>query len=223
MEGKLPIPASQIRSVLSSDAETTRRPSGDHAQPSRLVVAGESGEAGSRLPVPDPQRLVGRRGDDAPPVRRPRAAIHAQPVWPERVESAAPDSPSQIRSVPSSDAETMRRPSGDHPQPLTQSVWPERVERHTPDSASQIRSVLSSDAETMRRPSSDHPQPLTQPVVAGERGEAGSRIPVPDPQRRVVRGGDDAPPIWRPRAAIHASRVAGEGGEAGSRLPVPNP
>jgi hypothetical protein len=52
--------------------------------------------------------------------------------------------------VPSSEAETIRRESGDQAQLATERSWPDRVARHNPEAESQMRSVLSPEAETRR-------------------------------------------------------------------------
>jgi hypothetical protein len=77
------------------------------------------------------------------------------------VAKQAPDFASQIRSVWSSDAETIRNPSGDHAQARTQSRCPCIVARQAPNFASQICSLWSEDADTIRNPSGDHAQLLT--------------------------------------------------------------
>ena len=53
----------------------------------------------------------------------------------------------------SSDAVTMRRPSGLNAALVTLSVWPSKAAICLPVAASQMRAVLSADAVTIRRPS----------------------------------------------------------------------
>ena len=60
---------------------------------------------------------------------------------------------SQMRAVSSSDAVTMRDPSGLKATDATVSSWPRRTAISFAVAASQMRAVLSSDAVTMRDPS----------------------------------------------------------------------
>ena len=60
---------------------------------------------------------------------------------------------SQMRAVLSSDAVTMRDPSGLKAAEFTASSWPRRTAISLAVAASQMRAVLSSDAVTMRDPS----------------------------------------------------------------------
>ena len=67
------------------------------------------------------------------------------------------------RAVLSSDAVTMRLPSGLHAAHKTQSLWPSRTMGSPEPSAFHTRAVLSSDAVTMRLPSGLHAAELTSP------------------------------------------------------------
>ena len=60
---------------------------------------------------------------------------------------------SQTRAVLSSDAVTMRDPSGLKAADRTESAWPLRTAIALPVAASQTRAVLSDDVVTMRDPS----------------------------------------------------------------------
>merc|ERR1711965_511929 len=89
----LPVATFHTLSVLSFDADTTRRPSGNTATLETYDEARSSQRySGRRAPhvirvpfqrrqafagrnVPDLERLVGRRGHDAPPVRKHGDAI----------------------------------------------------------------------------------------------------------------------------------------------------
>ena len=141
-------------SVLSPDAVTTRRPSGDMATPwtydedaSAQNYSGRRAAHGRRVPFQRPQldelrqvhghgrnapeleRLFLRRGHDAPPVRR------------------------------YGDAQDLRRS-----QIITKAQWtpqrtvpecPSSVATHSPVATSHTLSVLSLDADTTRRPSGE--------------------------------------------------------------------
>ncbi len=65
----VPVAASQMRAVLSSDAVTTRRPSGENAALTTAVgVSVQPHELPARRNIPDARGLIGRRRDDAPPI-----------------------------------------------------------------------------------------------------------------------------------------------------------
>ena len=76
-------------------------------------MAGEDGELPGRGRVPDARGLVIGGGDDAPPIGRKRGA-QTPSSWPERTASGLAVAASQMRAVWSSEAVTMRRPSGDN-------------------------------------------------------------------------------------------------------------
>ena len=94
--------------------------------------------------VPDPRRLVIRRGDDALAVGAERRATHSA-SWPlSGSPIGLPVAASQIRAVLSSDAVTMRLPSGLNAALSTTIVMAlEGSPIGWPVAASQIRAVLS--------------------------------------------------------------------------------
>ena len=79
---------------------------------------------------------------------------------------------SQMRAVLSSDAVTMRDPSGLKAAERTALSWPRRTAISLAVAASQMRAVLSSDAVTMRDPSG-----LKAAEFTGRHGRAGPRSP----------------------------------------------
>ena len=170
-----------------------RRPSGDHAQPLTPPVRPERVERQAPdFRVPDPQRLVVRSGDDAPPVRRPRAALHPAVVA-ERVERQAPTPRPRSAASLSSDAETMRRPSGDHAQPRTTPVRPERRRDRLP--TPRPRSAASSRQKRRRCAARPATTRSPSPSRHGRRGSmAGSRL---TSQIRSVRS-EEAETMRRP-------------------------
>ena len=132
-------------SVLSHDADTTRRPSGNTATPrtynearSSQKYSGRRATHSLRVPfqrrhastgrhVPHLERVVARPRNDAPPVRKHRNA---------------PDL--RRRHIITKVQWTPQR---------TMSECPSSVARHSPVATSQTLSVLSYDADTTRRPS----------------------------------------------------------------------
>ena len=123
--GELPAAsAPQMSAVRSKEAVTMRRPSGENAAlRTTLAMAGEDGELRARLRVPDARGLVLAGGNDAPPVGRERGADTTEVAgpWPEKTASGLPVSASQMRAVPSMEAVTMRRPSGENAGDRTES------------------------------------------------------------------------------------------------------
>jgi hypothetical protein len=69
------------------------------------------------------------------------------PLLPSSVVRPAPLLASQIRTVPSSDADATSFESCEKTTEVTQSLWPSSVAWHAPLLTSQIRTVLSTDAE----------------------------------------------------------------------------
>lgn len=107
---------------------------------------------------------------------------------------------SQIRQVPSSEAEATRLPSGDQDTHLTVLVWAPTITISVPDSTSQIRTVRSPDPVTNRCPSGDQATAVT--LLSWPRSTASS--PPSVSQIRAVRR-DPWPtvhrPVTRPRSA----------------------
>ena len=60
-----------------------------------------------------------------------------------------------MRAVLSTEAVTMRLPSGEYAADSTQPWWPLRTVSEAPLAASQIRAVLSNEAVTIRVPSGE--------------------------------------------------------------------
>src|SRR5262249_13596068 len=73
--------------------------------------------------------------------------------WPRRTAICLVVAATQMRAVLSSDAVTMRAPSGLKAADRTGPSWPRRTAISFAAAASQIRAVLSHDAVTMRDPS----------------------------------------------------------------------
>ena len=168
----LPVATSHTLSVLSHDADTTRRPSGntathltyDEARSSQkysgrrathpIRVSFQRRHAFARLDVPDLERVVLRARNDAPPVRKHgnaadlrRSHIITKVQWtPQRTVSECPVS----------------------------------VATHSPVVTSQILSVLSSDPETMRRPSGEMATLLTYDEARSSQKYSG-RCNAPNP------------------------------------------
>ena len=210
-------------SVWSSDAETTRRPSGVTAH--ACHPAGVAFEVASARPLSRSQTFSVWSAD-AETTRRPSGvtahALHPVGVAFEGGEHApALEVPDLERLV--SDAETTRRPSGVTAHALTQSVWPSSVASARPLSRSQTLSVWSSDAETTRRPSGVTAHAFTAAGVAFEGGERAPALEVPDLQRPVIRRRDHAPAVRRHRARGHPVGVAFEGGERAPARRGPRP
>ena len=82
-------------------------------------------------------------------------------MCPFSVAMQVPSTASQIRRVLSPDPETIRAPSGENAQHLTQSVCPFSVLVQAPVAMLQILRVLSSDPETRLAPSGENAQHLT--------------------------------------------------------------
>ena len=111
----LPVSASHTRAVLSADAVTMRLPSGlNAALHTASVMAFERlADRLAGLGVPQPRRLVPRRGDDALAVGAERRALTPQLPWPvSGAPIGLPVAASHSRAVLSADAVTMRLPSG---------------------------------------------------------------------------------------------------------------
>ena len=87
-----------------------------------------------------------------PPVRTETCRPNL-PSWRIGSPSGLPLSASHTRAVLSSEAVTIRRPSGLKLAALTRSSWRIGSPSGLPLSASHTRAVLSSDAVTIRRPS----------------------------------------------------------------------
>ena len=77
-----------------------------------ITMAGEHRELRPRERIPDAGGLVIGSGDDAGAVGRIGGGIDVSP-WPESTASCAPVRASQMRAVLSTDAVTMRVPSGE--------------------------------------------------------------------------------------------------------------
>ncbi len=108
------------------------------------------------------------------------------PSRPESVARGLPVAASQTRAVLSSDAVTMRVPSGLNCALLTPRSCPESVARGLPVAASQTRAVLSYDAVTMRVPSGlNCALVTTSSLMPRERGEGLASRGVPDPRGLV--------------------------------------
>ena len=140
-----PVAMSHTLSVLSQDADTTRRPSGEMATPqtydedtSSQKYSGRRATHVIRVPsqrrhaftgrhVPHLERLVARRRYDAPPVRRDSNAIDLQQ-----------------RHIIAKVQWTPQR---------TALECPFSVATHSPVATSHTLSVLPSDPDTTRRPS----------------------------------------------------------------------
>ena len=153
----LPLSASHSRAVLSEDAVTMRLPSGlNAALCTPLRMARERlADLLAALGVPQPRRVVPRRGDDALAVGAERRALHTVPYGPRAARRSACRSrrPTAAPFCPK-DAVTMRLPSGLNAALVTASVWPVSGSPIClPLSASHSRAVLSADAVTMRLPS----------------------------------------------------------------------
>ena len=152
-------------SVWSSDAETARLPSGVTATPlTSPVWPVEGAQLAPALQIPHLQRLVLRRGDRPPPVRRSPPRPDSIRVACEGAQLApALQIPHLQRLV--RDAETARRPSRAHRHApdSARMMWPSSVRSSRPLSRSHTFSVLSPDAETASRPSARHRHAMTQP------------------------------------------------------------
>src|SRR5688500_16065963 len=85
---------------------------------------------------------------------RENAAMRTDSRWPESTASDLAVSASQMRAVLSSEAVTMRRPSGENAADRTR-AGPEMTAIGLAVSASQIRAVRAPEAVTMRRPSGE--------------------------------------------------------------------
>ena len=108
----MPLPASQTRAVASSEAVTTRRPSGLKAAPSSLR-AWPFMTASGLPPAASHTRAV--LSSEAVTTRVPsalNATLRTAPVWPFRSTTSRPSAASHRRAVPSSDAVAIRVPSG---------------------------------------------------------------------------------------------------------------
>ncbi len=150
----LPVAASQMRAVLSSDAVTMREPSGlNAAEQTQPLVVAQNGDLLGGRGVPDARGLVVRRGDDARAVGAERGGMSPNPRGRCRTAICLAVAASQTRAVLSSDAVTMRDPSGLKAAELTNSLVAAQDGDRLPVAASQMRAVLSSDAVTMRDPS----------------------------------------------------------------------
>ena len=123
-------------------------------------MTGECGERPARSRVPDARGPVMGGGDDAPAIGRERGTQDALVVAGEDGELLAVAA-SQMRAVWSSEAVTMRRPSGENAAEKTRSPWPESTASCLAVAASQTRAVLSAEAVTMRRPSGENSAQMT--------------------------------------------------------------
>ncbi|WP_343424543.1 hypothetical protein [Candidatus Amarolinea dominans] len=94
----------------------------------------------TRLAIPNAHALIVTGRDDAFAIRAVRRGPDNVPVA-LSVRSSAPVSPSQMRTLPSSLAETMRLPSGLYAADLTPAVWPSSVASSAPVSPSQMRTL----------------------------------------------------------------------------------
>ena len=138
--------------------------------------------------VPDPRGLVRRRGDDALAVGAERGATNRSLMAFERLADRWPVAASQTRAVLSSDAVTMRLPSGLNAALTTASSWPlSGAPIGWPVAASQIRAVLSSDAVTMRLPSGLNAALDTRPSWPLSGRRSACRSPRPRPARSCLR------------------------------------
>ena len=112
-----PTPARCRLAEAERQAVTMRRPSGLKAALQTLFrVAFEFGDLAARGGVPHPRGIVGPRrgtqsGDDAAAVGAEGGAPDPL-VWPSSLAVSRPVAASHTRAVLSSDAVTMRRPSG---------------------------------------------------------------------------------------------------------------
>ena len=108
---RLPL-ASHSRAVLSEDAVTIRPPSGlNEALSTQPSWPFRAGDLGAGACVPQPRRVVVRRGHDPAAVRAERRALHPS-FMASRRRDPAPIFASHSRAVLSRDAVTIRRPSG---------------------------------------------------------------------------------------------------------------
>src|SRR5688572_924459 len=93
-------------------------------------------------------------------IHDPRSSLHCA----ASVRRRCPVAASQILSVSSCDAETMKEPSGLTAQSVTPSVWPASTWRRAPVAASHTRRRRSYEAETMNVPSRLIAHRRTHPV-----------------------------------------------------------
>ena len=219
-----PVAGSHSRTVPSSPAEASCRPSGLNAtantRPSWPVrVACPAPVAGSHSrTVPSPPAEASCRPSGL------NATACTRPWWPVRVACPAPVAGSHSRTVPSSPAEASCRPSGLNATAYTAPSWPVRVACPAPVAGSHSRTVPSPPAEASCRPSGLNATAYTAPVVAGEGGLLGAGGRIPQPHRPVLAGGGELPPVRAERHRVHRAVVAGEGGllGAGGRIPQPH-
>jgi hypothetical protein len=111
-----PVSASQIRTVLSPEPETTRLPSGENAT-DNTVICVSSKRLSHRLPrlcIPDPNCLVMRSRDYAPAIRRECDRPYPICVSSKRLSHRLPRLCIPDPNCLSPDPETMRLPSGEN-------------------------------------------------------------------------------------------------------------
>ena len=169
----------QSRAVLSSDAVSTRAPSGENT----AEVTDPHGRAGLQLlaggGVPEPGGVVIGRGEHARAVgrerpRRPSSRGRAGPAAPGR--GGVP----QPRGVVLGRGEHARAVGREHGR-VTRPSWPRRTRSSWPEAASHSRAVLSADAVSTRAPSGENTAEVT-----------GSSWPrrtrAPGPRRRPTAG-----------------------------------
>ena len=217
----LPVAASQTRAVLSSDAVTMRVPSGlKAAELTDSVVAAQGRDRLAGRGVPDARGVVPRRRDDARPVGAEGGGTTG-PWWPLRTAIALPVAASQTRAVLSSDAVTMRDPSGLKAAEFDRALVAaensdRRAGRGVPDACGLVRRRRD-DA----RPVGAEGGGIDAILVAAEDGDRLAGRGVPDARGVVIRRRDDARPVGAEGGGIDAVLVAAEDGDrlAGRGVP----
>ena len=118
----------QSRGVVESCGDDARTVRAERGTDYPILVAQERGESGARLGIPYSRSVIVGGGDHARTVGS-NVALFTAAVCLESVTTTVPVVESHIRAVLSSDAVTMREPSGLNAALFTASVCPENIAR----------------------------------------------------------------------------------------------
>ena len=216
-----PVAGSHSRTVPSSPALASSRPSGENATASTPPVWPRGWRRAGRWPGPTAAPC--RRRRRWPAAARPGENATARPCrcGPARVAAGWPVAGSHSRTVPSSPALASSRPSGENATAVDPAGVAPRVAVGWPVAGSHSRTVPSSPALASSRPSGRERHRVDPAGVAleGGGGLAGGRVP--QPHRAVVAGAGQQPPVGRERHRRSPRRCGLRGWRWAGRWPGP--